>query len=86
MHTSEHYLCRCFARELGISPMSYLDRYRLEIVAHFLLESDLSVTAIAARVGIDDPSYLARRFRAAHGMTPSKYRSTLSGVMHAKLP
>jgi AraC-like DNA-binding protein len=86
VHTSEHYLCRCFARELGISPMSYLDRYRLEIVAHFLLESALSVAAIAARVGIDDPSYLARRFRAAHGMTPSKYRSTLSGVTHAKLP
>lgn len=86
VHTSEHYLCRCFTRELGISPLRYLDRHRLELAAQLLLESDLPISVISTRVGIRDPSYMARRFRAAHGMAPSQYRSTLDSVDHMKLP
>lgn len=74
VHTSAPYLCRCFARELGISPLRYLERFRLELAAQLLLESDVSITEIGARVGMCDPNYLARRFRATHGMSPSQYR------------
>ena len=84
VHTSEHYLCRCFTRELGISPLRYLDRHRLELVAQLLLESDLSIMSISEHVGIPDPNYMARRFRAAHGLTPSQYRSTLGKVTHGR--
>lgn len=85
VHTSEHYLCRCFTRDLGISPLRYLDRYRLELAAQLLLDSDLSIMSISEHVGIPDPNYMARRFRVAHGLTPSQYRATLDRVDHGRL-
>ncbi|MGL1409763.1 helix-turn-helix domain-containing protein, partial [Vibrio parahaemolyticus] len=43
--------------------------------ARELLEStDLPIIEIAAQVGYDDPSYLARLFRREVGVTPAAYR------------
>jgi AraC family L-rhamnose operon transcriptional activator RhaR len=78
VHLSAPHLCRCFAADLGISPLRYLERYRLELVAQLLLASDLTVSQISAQAGIADPNYLARRFRAAHGLTPSRYRAAFA--------
>ncbi|HEU5418581.1 MAG TPA: AraC family transcriptional regulator [Streptosporangiaceae bacterium] len=78
VHVSAPYLCRCFLRDLGISPLRYLERYRLELVAQLLLDSDLTISQISAQAGIADPNYLARRFRAAHGFTPSRYRAAFA--------
>jgi AraC family L-rhamnose operon transcriptional activator RhaR len=78
VHVSAPYLCRCFVRDLGISPLRYLERYRLELVAQLLLDSDLTISQISAQVGLADPNYLARRFRAAHGFTPSRYRAAFA--------
>lgn len=78
VHLSAPYLCRCFLRDLGISPLRYLERYRLELAARLLLDSDLTISQISTQVGIADPNYLARRFRAAHGFTPSRYRAAFA--------
>ena len=78
VHLSAPHLCRCFVRDLGISPLRYLERYRLERAAELLLSSDLTISQISSRVGLADPNYLARRFRAAHGFTPSRYRAAFA--------
>ena len=75
VHVSGSYLCRLFMRELGISPLQYLERHRLELTAELLLEGDLSISEISSYVGWSDTNYMARRFRAAHGMAPTRYRS-----------
>jgi AraC family L-rhamnose operon transcriptional activator RhaR len=75
VHVSPSYLCRLFMRELGISPLHYLERRRLELTAQLLLEGDLSINEIGATAGWTDTNYMARRFRAAQGMSPSSYRS-----------
>lgn len=74
-HVSAAYLCRLFSRELGISPLHYLERHRLERGAQFLLEGDLSVAEISAATGWSDSNYMARRFRATYGMSPTRYRA-----------
>ena len=43
--------------------------------AILLIETDLSVAAVGARVGWDDPTYVSRRFKACFAMTPAEYRS-----------
>jgi AraC family transcriptional regulator, L-rhamnose operon transcriptional activator RhaR len=78
VHLSAPHLCRCFVRDLGISPLRYLERHRLELAAELLLSSDLTISQISSRVGLADPNYLARRFRAAHGFTPSRYRAAFA--------
>jgi len=74
VHISASYLCRLFTRELGISPLHYLERHRLELTAHLLLEGDMPMTQISATAGWSDSNYMTRRFRGSYGMSPTKYR------------
>jgi len=74
VHISSSYLCRLFTRELGISPLQYLERHRLELTAQLLLEGDMSMTRVSASAGWSDSNYMTRRFRTAYGMSPTRYR------------
>jgi AraC-like DNA-binding protein len=47
---------------------------RVERAKDLLARGNGSVTAIAAEVGYDDPNQLARVFRKATGMSPTRYR------------
>jgi transcriptional regulator GlxA family with amidase domain len=75
VHISGHHLCRLFTRDIGISPLHYLERHRLELTSQLLLEGDLSIGQISTSAGWSDTNYMARRFRAAHGMSPTRYRT-----------
>lgn len=69
------YLVRLFGRHLGLPPISYLNRIRAERAGVLLIETDLPVAAIGARVGWTDPTYVSRRFKACFAMSPARYRS-----------
>jgi AraC-like DNA-binding protein len=44
---------------------------------------DRSVAVVARRWGFPDPSYFARRFRAAYGVSPREWRELARGGPHA---
>lgn len=69
------YLVRLFSRHLGLPPMAYLNRLRAERAGALLIETDLPVASIGARVGWGDPSYASRRFRACFALSPAQYRA-----------
>lgn len=73
-HLSSEHLAREFKRTLGIPPMEFLARERLERAAGLLLASDQTVSHIAQRVGYNDANFFARRFRAHFGISPREYR------------
>lgn len=58
----------------GISPGDYLQTYRMNKASGWLLESNLNVGEICMKLGFDDPSYFARRFRQHFGLSPKEYR------------
>ena len=61
-------------RELtGVSPNKYLSNERMRIAAELLLESELSVSEISYKVGIQDASYFNKCFKTKYGVVPSKY-------------
>ncbi|MBO0810904.1 MAG: helix-turn-helix domain-containing protein [Microlunatus sp.] len=68
------YLGRLFRRHLGVSPIAYLARIRVERAAQLLANSDEPVARIGMLVGWPDPTYFARRFRQLTGTTPATYR------------
>lgn len=71
---NEQYLSRCFNKEIGISPMAYLNRYRI-LQARKLLEiGELSITQVALEVGISSQSYFSRIFQQETGVTPTAYQ------------
>jgi signal transduction histidine kinase/DNA-binding response OmpR family regulator len=71
---NEQYLSRCFNKELGIAPMGYLSRYRIEQAKLLLEKRNLSITQVALEVGLSSQSYFSRLFQHETGITPSAYQ------------
>ena len=71
---SDRECLRCFQKNIDISPMQYLIQYRINMASKYLLETDLDITVICREVGIESPSYFAKKFKQTRGITPSEYR------------
>jgi AraC-like DNA-binding protein len=74
-HVPPNYLVRLFKKVAGLPPMAYQRRRRLELATRLLLQSDLPVSEVGARVGWSDANYFTRRFRSQFGATPTAYRA-----------
>lgn len=68
-------LFRIFKSELNTTPVDYLTAYRIAQAKSLLLETDLSVTAVARSAGYEDNLYFSRVFRKIAGTTPTEYRN-----------
>jgi YesN/AraC family two-component response regulator len=71
---NERYLTRCFHDEMGITPVRYLNRYRIQQAKRLLDGGDCSVTEAAMRVGFTDSSYFGRVFKQEAGVSPRIYQ------------
>lgn len=67
-------LSRRFTDEMGVSPVGFLARIRLDNARHMLRETGVDVADIARQCGFSDANYFARRFKAVEGVTPVEYR------------
>ena len=71
---SPSHLREIFRAELGVSPIRYINRLRIER-ACALLHDDIPIWQIAELVGYPNANYFSRLFRAEMGVTPCEYRS-----------
>jgi signal transduction histidine kinase/DNA-binding LacI/PurR family transcriptional regulator/CheY-like chemotaxis protein len=71
---TERYLTYCFRQELGITPMTYLNRYRVKQARILLEQGELNITGVAMAVGFSESSYFNRVFRQEVGVSPSAYQ------------
>ncbi len=74
VYASPGHLSNCFRRELGVSPMEYLRRYRVLRACELLESTDQTITLIAFAVGFCDSAHFSRVFRRLVGVTPRAYR------------
>lgn len=74
LSVSPNCLITGFREELGITPMHYLRKIRLDHACRFLIGTDLLVSQISSLVGIPDSNYFSRIFRKTFHMTPAEYR------------
>jgi AraC-like DNA-binding protein len=72
------YFSDQFKNMVGIRPLDYLARRRIERAQYLLLSSHSSVKEIAGAVGIPDPAYFSRLFSRLCGKPPTEYRSDQS--------
>lgn len=68
-------LARRFSQQVGEAPLSYLTRWRLALAADLLAGTDLTLAAIASRVGYANAFALSTAFKRVQGVPPSQYRS-----------
>jgi len=71
---SARHLTRSFKQELGITLISYLNRYRIKQAKTLLEQGDMGITEVAMSVGFSTGGYFARVFRQETGMSPSAYQ------------
>ncbi len=63
-----------FRRAYGLTPAELLRRHRLEQAKHLLLESELTIGAIAERLGYARSHEFSRTFHRATGSAPGTFR------------
>ncbi len=78
-HMSPSYFCRFFKRMTGMTPTNYILRVRIDAARKLLLETDMSVTQIAFRVGFENHSYFDKVFKRLTGATPRDFRRRFEG-------
>ncbi|MBZ5727321.1 MAG: helix-turn-helix transcriptional regulator [Acidobacteriia bacterium] len=64
----------CSGRETGNPPMAALKLARMRLAEYLLLNTELSVKAVAWEAGVADLSHFTRDFKRLHGVTPLGYR------------
>ena len=70
-------LTRRFSNLVGEPPLSYLTRWRMELAARRLRETDDAVSAIARHVGYASEFAFSRAFSRLRGLPPGRYRAEL---------
>ncbi len=73
--TSSRTLIRKFRGALGTTPLSYVQKLRVERAKTLLTTSTLSLQAIIDRAGYEDMSSFRKLFRAHTGLAPRDYRN-----------
>jgi AraC-like DNA-binding protein len=77
---NEQYLTRCFDKEIGVSPMAYLNRYRIQQAKKALETGKRTITQVALETGFSSQSYFSRMFQREVGISPKAYQQ---GERHA---
>lgn len=72
--SSAGHLTTVVGRRTGRTVQQWITERRLAEARRLLAETDLTVQAVAGRVGYRDAGYLIRRFRTAHGVPPQEWR------------
>ncbi|WP_409341121.1 helix-turn-helix domain-containing protein [Paenibacillus sp. MBLB4367] len=73
VHLHPNYFSQLFKNMLGLSPLQYLNRMRIEKAKSLLVHSLKSVTTISEEIGIE-LHYFSRLFKLQTGFAPSDYR------------
>lgn len=73
-YVDKYYLSHLFTKHEGMSVGKYILMLRVDEAMRLLRETDLSVQAVAERIGFEDVSYFCRIFKKSVTMTPLQYR------------
>lgn len=73
--SSKSYISHQFKKDIGMSPIDYLIRKRIEVARDLLLNTTDTVTEVARQTGYDNPLYFSTLFKKYAGMSPTAYRN-----------
>jgi AraC-like DNA-binding protein len=77
--SSRTVLAERFSQIVGVPPMLYLTRWRLQLAAEQLSRGSAKVAAIGAQVGYESEAAFSRAFKRETGLSPSAWRRARDG-------
>jgi len=80
---SPPYFSTIFKEEMGENLSKYLNRLRVEKASRLLLETEMSLSEIAACCCFEDQSWFSKIFKAYTGISPGKYRNQGGGIVRS---
>lgn len=75
---SRVHLERMAQAEFGCGAIEYINRLKTNKICQLIIETDLSLTEIADKTGFYDVSHLSVFFKKRMGITPGKYKKSVS--------
>lgn len=85
-YISAGYLTKLFRRQLGRTPLSYLNELRMKNAMNALLYTQNSVTEIALNNGFSNATAFIEKFKQVYGTTPKKYRDGQKKIEEPSAP
>lgn len=70
-------LSRRFVGATGMTPIYYVNKYRVEVARRFLQSTDLQIQQVSEQDGFASSTVFCRRFKQAFAQTPREYRQSL---------
>lgn len=71
---NKNYFSNFFKENVGVSPMEYLIKYRINKACELMKNEQLSISDIARSVGYNDPLGFSKIFKKIKGVSPKIYR------------
>ena len=72
-----HFIYNALSKMTGISPIEYIQQFRIVKAAEHLLQTNQPIKEISNAVGIENPEYFATLFKKKTGFTPTEYRKRM---------
>lgn len=73
------YFSKVFTEQVGMAPMRYLEKLKMEKAAELLDTTAYSIGEISLTIGYPDPYTFTHAFTRYYGMPPGKWRKTAAG-------
>ncbi len=69
------YLCTLFKKYEGLSPIRYLQTFRMTRASQLLATTDLPIATVAFSCGYQEPEAFHKAFKQRMGLSPGRYRA-----------
>ncbi|MFT4147027.1 MAG: AraC family transcriptional regulator [Mobilitalea sp.] len=77
LYINRSYFSSIFKQEMQVSPLAYLQSYRIKKAKNLLSKTNMTLHEIALNIGYKDAFTFSKVFKKTTGVSPSKYRDTL---------
>ncbi|RFS26350.1 AraC family transcriptional regulator [Chitinophaga silvatica] len=78
---SEHYVGKYFKKHTNEMMQQFIMNYKLKMIEHRLLHSDMRISEMVVELGFTDESHLNRFFKKQKGMSPTAFRKSKRRVL-----
>ncbi|MBP1905143.1 AraC-like DNA-binding protein [Paenibacillus turicensis] len=69
-----NYFIRMFKEQMGVPPIQYITRVKMERAKELLMQTEGSISEVACQVGFQDYFHFSKQFKKLVGMAPTEYR------------